>query len=352
MGCSMKTECEKRKWVYCISALVVLLYSSAHAVELSRTVNYVYSLSPGDQITLLTGKGEVFVRGWDGPDLNVRVTKKVWAETKERADELIERFDVDIKESSHSILIHERHSSVKSRFRISDLFHEDFWESWGWQNGSVDYELLIPAHMKLRILNKEGDITVQDSKGEGKWILDANEGDIECSRIRFSILQARAKEGNVRLSDLVSSGTGTMRVRADEGNIVVNDCHSTKMDLRSAEGNIVIKDSRSMQFELFTEEGDINVRFAPIHQGQYLLGSEEGSIYIVIPESADMAVQLMTKEGYVRSDFELVDKMNKNGKKVSSTIGESDAFLKASTIEGDIGIRKWEKNTDFPSEHL
>jgi len=336
----MKKKTFHKALLYWISILIVLFYSYAGAVELHRTVSHSYSVPTGAQITLMAGTGRVFITGWDSLDLKIRITRKVWAETKEQANKLIDRMLVKIEEGNNSILIRECYGSGK-RFRISDLFHRSFWYNMGWNRGSVDYELMIPAYVQLRIACREGDVTVQDGQGRGNWIIEADEGDVECNRIRFSGLNIKSEEGDVRLTDLVSIESGKLRVRADEGSIDVTNCHTTDMDIRSEEGNVDLKNSRSLRFKIFSKEGDIKAGFSPLKQGQYYVGSDEGSIHIAIPATSNLAFQARTKEGIIRSDFNLLQDMIKSGKQSSGTVGLSEAFLKANTIEGNIGIMRW-----------
>jgi hypothetical protein len=92
---------------------------------------------------------------------------------------------------------------------------------------------------------------------------------------------------------------------------------------------------------LETVNGQINASFASISAGQeFSMETVNGSVTVVLPKDAGVALRTSVVNGHVDCDFPLTLTKSSGRRNLSGTIGDGRASLKAETVNGSIHIEQ------------
>lgn len=316
----------------CLSLFPVLLL----AITAEKVVEKSYPLKANGLISLMTDEGSVSIRTWDQDEVRIVMTMKTWGRSDEEANRRLEDLKVDIKTSDQRIDIKERQIE-KEKLNFFDIFESDFWNEQRWRSSVIDFEITTPRQINLTLACDEGDVQITGVEGVMK--IRADEGNVVMDDVCIEELLVTCDEGNLRIKGMVEqSASADMKIFMDEGNISLDQCHVSKIQLRSDEGDIIIQNSQMLKMDAHTDEGDVDVALLPVSDGKYDISSDEGDLHITLAPSSDLAVRLKTDEGRISSDFDLSYVRLEEGERMEGTIGSPNAFLKAFTSEGDIRL--------------
>ena len=189
--------------------------------------------------------------------------------------------------------------------------------------GSIDYELLVPATITLRLETDNGNIEVNHTSGP---------------------IDATTTQGNIHLVNVAN----TIQAKTEKnGAITIEQPHNT-VHASSHKGSITIIDAcNSIQAE--TKHGKISVACKEIPStGSICLESGKGAIELFIPKTTNACIKARTAQGKLMSDHfinvnPLLTKLDSNAwerfkKEVDGTIGSGEATIKLSSHYGNIKI--------------
>lgn len=185
--------------------------------------------------------GEINIKGWEKNIVAIIVNVKVTNKKEERAKSILDAIKVDIKESRDLIRVESRISGNKNGF-FSRYFNN---LTIGKSNAQIDYTIYLPQNVELDIINKFGDIILDDWDGE---------------------LKVNMKHGDLWLNDKISKANIEMKygkIRAktiDTGQIILKN---GSLDLQKSQ-NLLINSSGSKiemnqiyELELISNKDDI-----------------------------------------------------------------------------------------------
>jgi hypothetical protein len=245
----------------------LLLYSMAATAAVTETEEMTFVVViPGARVSLENINGDILiVGGSDDEDKGkVLVVAKKKAGTQEYMDELKVVIDAD-----------EDYIRIETRHPKS----EGGWFEWGNDgSGSVSYELMVPAGIKL---------------------------------------------------DTISTVNGDINIEA-VSNVVKAETVNGSLEAIGLKGDV----------NLETVNGSINAEFDQLGEGQRVSADAvNGKIVLLIPADASARVEAETVNGSIDADdFELEAEKGFVGRDLSGEIGDGDARISLDTVNGSIEI--------------
>jgi hypothetical protein len=298
-------------WICCISLLLILAQGTATAGILSwfktmpneQVLNNEYPIKTPGLLTIDNLDGSIAIKAGNQPKVFISAVKR--AANEDDLDEIT----VDIRHTNDSTI----HFTTK--YDQKDV------------KGGVDYTLIIPAHMNLKLVNRDGSITVHGIIGTIE--ATTKNGDIELVNPKKRVDTRTKKTGNITIHQ--------------PGNVV--HAHTTK-------GNIAIYDAQQ-SMNAATEQGNIEVTYKHVPNNSHIyLESTVGDLILYIPEDTNAEVKARTEKGGIRCDHDIAIKpfttqlnnktWNKLKKEVHGNIGSGEAEIYARSKYGNIKIFRGE----------
>jgi DUF4097 and DUF4098 domain-containing protein YvlB len=175
-----------------------------------------------------------------------------------------------------------------------------------------------------------------------KATVEIEGGDIFLNNIREGIY-AKTFEGGVT----VENSSGAITLTSTTGNIVAFAVGASEIGdvfkAKTNSGAIALQQIRHRQIEVGSNSGSI--RFTGEFQsgGQYNLGTQNGSISLLLPEKSSFKLNASYGFGVFNSEIPLQN-LEKNptpkAQNLSARMGNGDATLILKTVSGAIRIRK------------
>ncbi len=196
----------------------------------------------------------------------------------------------------------------------------------------VDYEIMVPRSMDLRLEGMFCDMIVDGAEGEVS--AETMQGNVTI-RGGSGHVQASSTTGRVRVED--AHGTIEVETVADDIRIVGS---SGTIVAESVGGSIVLEDVDATSVEAGTVGGRI-IYVGAVHDGgEYYFATHGGTIQIAIPASSNVSITAATVYGSISSDLPGAPQSFRRGERAGFTLGNGSATLEAETFGGRIRIRR------------
>ncbi len=191
-------------------------------------------------------------------------------------------------------------------------------------------------------LNVKSNVSEMRFDSIAKVTVENGGGDIFFSNIARGI-EARTYEGDVT----VEGSGGAMSLQSTTGNIIAFDVSSGEIGdnfkAKTGNGTITLKNIGQRQIEAGSNTGSINFNGKFLSGGQYIFGTSNGSIILSIP--LDSSLKMFASYGYGAFNSEIpLQNVERNTpsrlQNLSAQMGNGDATLKLTTINGAIRIKK------------
>ncbi|NIR51802.1 DUF4097 domain-containing protein [candidate division KSB1 bacterium] len=319
-----------------ILAVCQLLFAqSGFGGKISKVEEHTFKLKPGARVTVIGDDGQVLIKGWDKDEAYVKITKRVWERDKRRAEEIMEELEVEIDHRENRLFIREVDLGRHRRSDFWELFDPDRWEHRA--GYEIDYELNVPNELDLRVENDEGDVEI--SNLSGRLRLKVDEGEIMLNTLSSVEVDVGLDEGEL-LCKNIRGNDSVLFLQVDEGTIRVVDCKFEEVDLKSDEGDFIINNLKVKRCELRTDEADIEAELEFLAGGRCKIRTDEGDINLILPENIDARFRLDASDGRIRSDFPLSIKSRNRGERVDESLGEGLVSIDIFTEDADIILEK------------
>jgi hypothetical protein len=193
--------------------------------------------------------------------------------------------------------------------------------------GGVDYTLVIPAHMNLKLAARDGAITVHGITGT---------------------IEAHTKNGNI---ELVGPKKRVEARTKKTGSITIHQ-PGNKVAAHTNKGAITIYDAEQ-SLDATTDQGQIEVWYKHVpNNSRIFVESTMGDLILYLPEDTNAELKAKTEKGGIRCDHDIAIKpfttqlnnktWNKLKKEVHGNIGSGEASVIARSKYGSIKIFKSE----------
>ncbi|HLE27141.1 MAG TPA: DUF4097 family beta strand repeat-containing protein [Anaerolineales bacterium] len=172
--------------------------------------------------------------------------------------------------------------------------------------------------VEVGVASKSGAITLRRVEAEGTISLSSDFGSVTFTTGRAASLTLEAKSGEVKLADLTVKGA--VKVHSDFGQLTLEQVAGEAYDLttnsgavtvdgargpviiHSDFGNVELRGGEDVALDLRTKSGGITFS-GTLGEGPHRVETDFGSIWLALPESAALTLDLKTDFGKVKSDL-------------------------------------------------
>ncbi|HZV70132.1 MAG TPA: hypothetical protein VFG10_11340 [Saprospiraceae bacterium] len=242
--------------------------------RVEKTINREFNIQPNGYVILENKYGDLDIAIGESNQVKINVTISVEASSVKKAQESLDRINVEFEEGNNRI-----HAStdIESSSGLSS------WFNMGKMEMTINYQVLVPADVYLELSNKYGDIYLESSNHDVKIELaygNIRLGDIngnlklDMSYSEGNISQIRNGDITLSYSDLEMEDGNDVIINNKNADITTGSIH--KLDMESAFSNL---HSVSIgQFEYNGKYDDVNLGRAGI------INAESGFTNIVVEE--------------------------------------------------------------------
>ncbi len=196
--------------------------------------------------------------------------------------------------------------------------------------GSIDYELIIPAHINLILETRKGSISVYEISGP---------------------LQATTYQGDIsveKTSNTIKAETkykGSISINQAQGDIIAQS-HIGNITIHHATSSVVAK----------TNKGTIQTLCSQLPAASNInLATLQGPIELILPNKVNAKISGKTDRGTLTSSYAMTLRpmtttldnraWSRFKKEVEGTIGSGDAHIKLNSARGNIKIVQAQRST-------
>jgi len=213
---------------------LLIFHQSIFAATARETFQKSVNFLEGGYLSLSNSNGDVEIISWDKDEVEIVAYKEVRAEDRETAEKLLERLEIDIRESENEIAVetyYPKGSSGKGFFGW--LFGK------GGTSFSVQYEIKVPKNTDLNIYTSNGEVQVEEISGRLR--LESTNGKIVARDIS-GLTRCKTTNGSIRVEfDEVGEGD-EMVFKTTNGSIKLylpEDYGADDVDLKTTNGHII-----------------------------------------------------------------------------------------------------------------
>jgi hypothetical protein len=188
--------------------------------------------------------------------------------------------------------------------------------------GAVDYSLMVPKQMAVRLKTNKGTIKVKRFDGQ-VWANTEN-GTIEIANVTNKVYATITEKGSIS----IDQSSGTIQAATNNGNITINN----------AKQSVVAT----------TSKGDITLQSNAIPSTSSIRLDASGTVQAYLPEETNAHLKAYAQNGKVYSDHYITlasktTKINSQAwsqlqKNVEGTLGTGEAEISLSSANGSIKI--------------
>ena len=269
-------------------------------------IDTTFAFDRRGNVTMSIGSGEIIVRSWDRPQIQVRA----------RSERSVVRLD-----------------ATPTRVSL-DLSRP--------RGGDTRFELTVPVGVRVSARATNGDISITGTKGGVE--ARTQSGDLNVADVG-DMIDLGSLSGDISGRGLA----GSVDVNAISGDVVLSDVKGD-VEATSVSGEIELRNVTARYVRARSTSGDITYDGVIDSTGRYEIGSHSGSVYLTIPQNTGALVTLSTYNGAIESpDFPITLKPGEHGvgtKRFTFEIGKGDARISAESFSGDITIRSRSRRPD------
>ncbi len=222
----------KRVSKYVFPLILTLALLKVQAAEVSKTIRENFQVTSSTELIVSNSFGRVHVENWDKNEIGVVIELIAESNNDQRAQELLDRIDIDIDEGSSSIYLRTQLGNINSKNR---------------DRIEVNYRISMPAGNPLDIQNKFGDIFTDDREGE--LSIDLSYGALKTgnlnSRVDLEVAFGSADIGDIQRGDL----------NIKYSDVEIRDCE--QMDVRQQFSDLEI--GNVSELELDSKYGSVEL---------------------------------------------------------------------------------------------
>ncbi|MEO0472935.1 MAG: hypothetical protein AAF206_25180 [Bacteroidota bacterium] len=228
----------KQLWRVWAMILVCLLPLAASAQEISRVIEKAFELSPNSVIDIRNKYGNVDIKNWDEDFARVTVTIQAKGNSPERAARRLE--EVDIQERFVGNLI-----QLETRILSQSILQQAI------PHGiKVHYDVKMPIDHSVAVVNRYGDIYVDDRNGNVS--IDLKHGNLVAERLDGAENQIMMRFGDADVAffsggkvdfsfgELVAGSADVMELKSNGAKVYIDEVE--KLSINANLGEIELDD--------------------------------------------------------------------------------------------------------------
>ena len=190
-------------------------------------------------------------------------------------------------------------------------------------DGSIDFEIIIPAQLAINVNTHEGTVVVKNTHGPAR--ISTQWGNIEVINAYNAVDASTQEKGTITFHKPQSR----IKAQTNSGNIFIHEAQGT-----------VIADTHYGSIEMYAKEVPSTSAIK--------LTTISGSILLHLPADVNADLQASTKQGIITSDHFITLKpqttqLNRHAwkrlqKQVDGILGTGEAHIKLSSVKSDIKL--------------
>lgn len=308
---------------------------------MNETKGYTRTLSTAElsdtpRLSLEQPTGDVYVEGWDKPEIEVATSDPDgYFEIEQEGSQITIRNNpgkvkfVDFLEPVQSEL---RDLGVevdldKVRSRVERTVERSMRHAgkhgfnlkldlgnWSWRGGR-DYYIKVPHNCDLSLRTSSGDLAITGVTGT---------------------LLFQTSSGDLRLKDI----GGNLLANSASGDITITGLRG-KMAARTASGNVKTRGTDLDEVNIQTASGDIELDFLQLPQRDIDIRAVSGDLTVYAPYDARFTLQTRTISGSLSCGFprDKASYRTANKRETTLDINGGGHQIQVSTVSGDISVR-------------
>jgi Toastrack DUF4097 len=256
----------------------LILNSSLLAREIEETFKKNVPAGSATLLSVENRNGSIEISTWDKDEIGITAYKKVRADGRDQAAELMEQLKIVIETHNDEIEVYTEFPDKRNgKNRSSGFFSWLLGDSWN-VSYSVSYEIKVPQ--------------------------------------KFDV-NARSTNGRVEAVDC----NGRIRLETTNGKIVANNI------------------SGSMRCN--TTNGSINASLVSVIKNEEMnFSSTNGSITLYLPEDIDADIKARTTNGSIHCDLNVTEQLSHSKKSFDAVVNNGGIYIYLKTTNGSINIRE------------
>ena len=202
---------KKRLLIY--SLVLIFAHISGYniygqTIEKSRSVVEAFKLEADTEVEIVNKYGNIHLIPWEKDSVKFEIELVVRGSKQSKVDKSFDYVEFDFKTSKYYVIAQTLFAGKSSFWSdVSDLTGEIFNSS---TKTKIDYTVYIPAGVKLKIMNKYGNIYTTDHTGEVE--IDLSNGDLKAHKFSGKT-KITSEFGNVNLKEI---DDGTLNISYGE----------------------------------------------------------------------------------------------------------------------------------------
>lgn len=200
--------------------------------------------------------------------------------------------------------------------------------------GSVDYDIMAPAWMSMRLEGHYDFVTVEGIQGDVS--VETVRGDIVLKNVGAAT--AKTIEGQIR----IEGARGKLSLSSVNEDIKVSGA-TGDVSADTTNGAITLERMESTTIEVTTVNGDIKYTGALSDRGHYSFTTHSGDLELTLPENTDATFNVRTYNGDFSAALPVKGPERsqvRQGKRLTYTLGNGRAEVELETFAGDISLRR------------
>ena len=287
----------------------------------------------------LDADGRVELEVWDKPEVDVRVdyhVKERFLWKKSRSGD--RGYGVEMYKRGNRIVIKAKRPRIVAfgYYRVQR---------------DIDYQLKVPSYVKLDIYGEDDPLSIRGVQGVVE--VSSEDGEIRLYEVNSPHIRLQSDDGDIFLQEVVS--TGSLSIRGEDGDIEIYDTQAQEFSVRTDDGDIALyhvdgdilvhtNDGRinlsevdTSHLEIEGEDGSVRVETTIYPGGNYRIRTEDGDIYLTIPNNCSAKFDATTDDGSFHIDLPIkADRVSRGH--LRGSLGKGEATIRLWTLDGDITI--------------
>ncbi|APQ18917.1 hypothetical protein A9200_05260 [Maribacter hydrothermalis] len=244
---------------------MVVGFTAIAQEKVSKETTKTYPFNNTGELHLENKYGNINIYGWTKEEVSITINITVTDKKKEDANDLLKRINPAIRRSDKFISVNYEISEKNSGF-FSNLFEKANPFDFDRSNIQIDYIVYLPKKVELEIVNKFGDVFIEDWVGILK--ADVQHGDMwmndNLNKADINIKYGKLRAKNINYANLDISNGG---LDMDHANTIRLNSNGSNIDVLQAESLELYSNKDELEInEIGTLYGNLKFSKLRIHQ--------------------------------------------------------------------------------------
>ncbi len=298
----------------CSLVLLMTLFlgytAQGQTVEKSRKITETFKVEPGTEIEIVNKYGNIHLIPWEKDSVQFTIELMVKGTKDSKVDKSFDYIEFDFKTTKYYIIAQTLFAGKSSFWSdVSDLTGAIFNSS---TKTKIDYTVRLPANVKLKIMNKYGNIYTTDHTGEleielsngdlkahnlvGKTIIMSEFGNTNIKKIENGIL-------NISYGEFEIEEAGKLTIESKSTKFDIENV--TSLNLNSKRDKFYLKDVgqvygttnfSQLEIDQLGQKININAKYGDIDIKSF---SDHVSEFKIDADNADITLHFTDNKQYI-----------------------------------------------------